>query len=52
MVHGKSKEFVSLVIAELQHGLFHLEPVEIVLHIFRGYATECSVKPFLEPIVQ
>ena len=52
MVHGKSKQFICLVIAELQHGLFHLEPVEIVLHVLRGDAPECSIKPFLEPVVQ
>lgn len=52
MIHGKSKQFVGLVIAELQHGLFHFEPVEIVLHVLRGDAPECSVNPFLEPVVQ
>lgn len=52
MVHGKSKQFIGLVIAELQHGLFHLEPVEIVLYVLRGDSPECSVKPFLEPVVQ
>ena len=52
MVHGKSKEFVSLVIAKLQYGLFHLEPVEIVLHVLRGDSPECTIKPFLEPVVQ
>lgn len=52
MAHGKPKQFIGLVIAELQHGFFHLEPVEIVLHVLRGDAPECSVKPFLEPVVQ
>ena len=52
MVHGKSKQFICLVIAELQHGLFHLEPVEIVLHVLRGDAPECSVNPFLKSVVQ
>ena len=52
MLHGKPQQFTGLVIAELQDGLLHLEPVEIVLHVLRGYAPECSVKPFLEPAVQ
>ena len=46
MFHGKPQLFTGLVIAELQGGLFHLEPVEIVLHVLRGDAPECSVKPF------
>ena len=48
----KSPAIHRLVIAELQDGLLHLEPVEIVLHVLRGYAPECSVKPLLEPAVQ
>ena len=31
-----------MVIAELQHGFFHLEPIEIVLHVLRGDVPECS----------
>lgn len=41
-----------MVVAELQHGLFRLEPVGIVLHVLGGHAPECAVKPFLEPVVQ
>ena len=52
MLHGNPQQFTGLVIAELQDGLLHLEPVEIVLHVLRGYAPECSVKPLLEPAVQ
>ena len=52
MIHGKPKQFVGLVIAEFQNGFFHHEPVEIVLHILRGDAPECCVKPFLKPVVQ
>ena len=52
MLHGNPQQFTGLVIAELQDGFLHLEPVEIVLHVLRGYAPECSVKPFLEPAVQ
>ena len=46
MFHGKPQLFTGLVIAELQGGLFHLEPVEMVLHVLCGDAPECSVKPF------
>lgn len=52
MSHGKFELFTGLVIAELQHGSFHLEPVGIALHVLRGDAPDCSAKPFLEPAVQ
>ena len=52
MIHGKFQQFIGLAIAELQHNLFHLEPVKIVLHVLRGDAPECSVKPFFESAMQ
>ena len=52
MVHGGSKQFVGLIVVELEHGFFRLKPIEIVLHVIRGAASECALSFFFEPVVQ
>ena len=47
MVHGGSKQFVGLIVVELEHGFFRLKPIEIVLHVIRGAASECALSFFL-----